>query len=234
MTVKPLLIPALIPAVAATLLSIAQAEEMPKPGTYTERYSYMMGVDIGKSFASNQVEINQDQFLAGIKDAVAKADLKLSPEEIAATMKEFQLKNMPEEIKDKAEANIEAGDTYRADNAQKDGVKETDSGLQYEVLTKAEKGAAKPSAEDTVSVHYHGTLIDGTVFDSSVERGQPATFPLNRVIPGWTEGVQLMSVGEKYRFVIPPDLGYGMRGAGGDIGPNETLIFEVELLEIEG
>lgn len=106
----------------------------------------------------------------------------------------------------------------------------TASGLQYEVLNEGD--GAKPSATDTVTVHYHGTLTDGTVFDSSVDRGQPASFPLNRVIPGWTEGVQLMSVGSKYRFTIPPDLGYGSRGAGGVIPPNATLIFEVELLSI--
>ena len=124
-----------------------------------------------------------------------------------------------------------AGDAYLADNAAREGVSVTESGLQYEVLTAAEGDS--PTADDTVSVHYVGTLINGTEFDSSIARGEPATFPLSGVIPGWTEGLQLMSVGSKYRFVIPSSLAYGARGAGQAIGPGETLIFEVELLEIK-
>src|SRR5690606_16331539 len=120
-----------------------------------------------------------------------------------------------------------------ANNATAEGVKSTSSGLQYLVLTEgADADAAMPAESDTVTVHYHGTLVDGSVFDSSVERGQPATFPLNQVIPGWTEGLQLMNVGDKFRFFIPSDLGYGANGAG-PIPPNATLIFEVELLGIE-
>jgi FKBP-type peptidyl-prolyl cis-trans isomerase len=116
-------------------------------------------------------------------------------------------------------------------NGKREGVKTTASGLQYEVLKPGT--GAKPAATDTVKVHYHGTLIDGAVFDSSVDRGEPISFPLNGVIKGWTEGVQLMPVGSKYKFVIPSELAYGERGAGGKIGPNATLIFEVELLAIE-
>ena len=127
--------------------------------------------------------------------------------------------------------DAEKGKAYLAENAKKDGVKVTASGLQYEVIK--EGTGKKPAATDTVSVHYEGTLINGQVFDSSIRRGQPVEFPLNRVIPGWTEGVQLMSVGSKYRFVIPSNLAYGEHGAGGAIGPNETLIFEVELLDIK-
>ena len=119
---------------------------------------------------------------------------------------------------------------FLEENAKKEGVVTTASGLQYIVMTKGD--GAMPKETDNVTVHYHGTLLDGTVFDSSVERGQPATFPLNGVIKGWTEGVQLMNVGSKFRFFIPSDLAYGERGAGGAIGPNATLIFEVELISI--
>lgn len=136
----------------------------------------------------------------------------------------FQLKN------EKAAANLKAGEEFLAANKEKPGVVTLPSGLQYEVIT--EGTGVKPTASNKVTCHYHGTLIDGKVFDSSVRRGQPATFPLNAVIKGWTEGVQLMSVGSKFRFFIPPHLGYGERGAGSDIGPNSTILFEVELLGI--
>jgi FKBP-type peptidyl-prolyl cis-trans isomerase len=136
----------------------------------------------------------------------------------------------PESLEEGA-ANKAAGDAFLAENADKPGVTVLDSGLQYEVLE--EGNGASPLATDEVTVHYHGTLIDGTMFDSSIEKGTPATFPLNGVISGWTEGVQLMKVGSKYRFFIPAELGYGPRGQGA-IGPNSTLIFEVELLAING
>lgn len=127
--------------------------------------------------------------------------------------------------------NKQAGEAFLAENAGKEGVVTTASGLQYIILTAAE--GDKPAASSNVTVHYQGTTLDGKEFDSSYSRNAPATFPLNRVIAGWTEGVQLMSIGEKYRFFIHPDLGYGAKGAGGAIGPNETLIFEVELLSIQ-
>ena len=128
------------------------------------------------------------------------------------------------------ENNLEKGEAFLADNGAKEGVTTTESGLQYEVMQ--EGNGASPSAEDEVTVHYHGTTIDGTVFDSSVDRGSPTSFRLNQVIKGWTEGLQLMKTGAKYKFFIPSNLAYGPRGAGGDIGPNETLIFEVELISI--
>ena len=136
----------------------------------------------------------------------------------------FNMKN------EKAQANLKAGEDFLAANKQKPGVTELASGLQYEVLT--EGNGPKPSATNTVTCHYHGTLIDGTVFDSSVKRGQPASFPLNMVIKGWTEGLQLMGTGAKWRFFIPPHLGYGDRQVGPTIGPNSTLIFDVELISI--
>jgi FKBP-type peptidyl-prolyl cis-trans isomerase FklB len=130
-----------------------------------------------------------------------------------------------------AEENLREGQAFLSENAQKDGVKTTESGLQYEVI---EKGSGKtPTPESTVTVHYRGTLIDGTEFDSSLRRGEPATFPVNGVIAGWTEALQLMSEGAKYKLYIPADLAYGERGAGQAIGPNETLIFDVELLSVE-
>ncbi len=136
----------------------------------------------------------------------------------------FQIKN------DKSSANLKAGQDFLEANKQKAGVITLPSGLQYEVLT--EGTGTKPLASNKVTCHYHGTLIDGTVFDSSVKRGQPATFPLNMVIKGWTEGLQLMSVGSKWRFFIPPQLAYGERQTGAHIGPNSTLIFDVELLDV--
>lgn len=147
----------------------------------------------------------------------AKRDMSLAD-------KLFNMKN------EKAQANLKAGEEFLAANKQKPGVTELPSGLQYEVLT--EGNGPKPSATNTVTCHYHGTLIDGTVFDSSVKRGQPASFPLNMVIKGWTEGLQLMGTGAKWRFFIPPHLGYGDRQVGPTIGPNSTLIFDVELISI--
>ena len=136
----------------------------------------------------------------------------------------FEMKNQ------KAEANLKAGEQFLEENGKKPGVVVLASGLQYEIIT--EGTGSKPSAKNKVTCHYHGTLIDGTVFDSSVQRGQPATFPLNMVIKGWTEGLQLMTQGSKWRFFIPPQLGYGDRQVSAQIGPNSTLIFEVELLGI--
>jgi len=132
---------------------------------------------------------------------------------------------------DKAEKNLKEGQDFLAENKTKAGVTELPSGLQYEIIT--EGTGAKPSAHNTVTCHYHGTLINGTIFDSSVQRGRPASFPLSQVIKGWTEGVQLMPQGSKWRFFIPPSLGYGDRQVGPTIGPNSTLIFEVELIDID-
>jgi FKBP-type peptidyl-prolyl cis-trans isomerase FklB len=168
-----------------------------------------------------------------VTDALAGKTV-LSEEEMKEVMMGFQKEMMAKLQAKQASAGAEntaAGKTFREENAKKDGVKVLPSGLQYKVL---KSGSGKtPTATDKVSTHYHGTLIDGTVFDSSVERGEPVSFPVDGVIPGWTEALLLMKEGDKWQLVVPPDLAYGERGAGGRIGPNSTLIFEVELLSVE-
>ncbi len=197
------------------------------------RFSYAMGMDVGTSFSQMGADIDADAFVEAFRTAVAKGEMRMQAEEAARVKQAFFQKRRQEQqarMEATGAANKTAGEAFLAANKQKKGIITTPSGLQYEVLTPAE--GDKPTATDTVKVHYRGTLIDGTEFDSSYKRGEPATFPLNRVIRGWTEGVQLMSVGSKYRFFVPPELGYGARGAGPKIGPNATLIFEVELLDI--
>jgi len=179
-----------------------------------------------------QQDLDLDALLQGIKDAMAGGDMKMTVEDMQASLEQLST-----QVQARAQAEIEqqaqAGKDFLAKNATAAGVKSTASGLQYLVVTEGgDASAPMPKESDTVRVHYHGTLIDGTVFDSSVERNEPISFPLNGVIPGWTEGLQLMNVGDKYRFFIPAELGYGANGAG-PIPPNSTLIFDVELLAIE-
>lgn len=204
-----------------------------EPSTKAEEFSYAVGVDVARSLEQVADQVDPSAFAAGFRAAHAGSELAMTDEQMTAVktaVSQTLQQQQQEQASAKADEAAAKGQAYREENAEKDGVTVTDSGLQYEVLESAD--GAKPSASDKVTVHYTGTLIDGTVFDSSRERGEPATFPLSGVIPGWTEGVQLMSVGSTYRFVVPPDLAYGQRGAGARIGPNETLIFEVELLEI--
>lgn len=193
-----------------------------------DKLSYGLGMIIGERVLKNYGELNYDILLEAMKAQNEGAETTLSMEEAQNIMREQQMKAAEE----KAASAKADGDKFLSDNAAREGVKVTDTGLQYEVVTAADEGA-KPSIDDTVSVHYVGTLTDGTEFDSSIARGEPASFPLKGVIPGWTEGLQLMNVGSKFRFVIPSDLAYGDRGAGQNIGPGETLVFEVELLEIQ-
>ena len=214
---------------AVTLPAFAQSELT----TPQQKASYAIGVNIGSGITSQGLsdEVDLAAIAMGMQDAVA-GNLKLTAEEMETVMQEFGAV-MAAKQQAAMQEQAQAGKDFLAKNATADGVTTTASGLQYLVLTEgADASAAKPDAADTVSVHYHGTLIDGTVFDSSVERGEPISFPLNGVIPGWTEGLQLMNVGDKYRFFIPSDLAYGEAGAG-PIPPNSTLIFEVELLGIE-
>jgi FKBP-type peptidyl-prolyl cis-trans isomerase len=165
--------------------------------------------------------------LAGMQAQHQNAETLMTLQEAEVALNE----HLQQMFAAEAEANRKRGEDFLEQNASAEGVQVTESGLQYNVISEGD--GAKPVAEDRVKVHYRGTLIDGTEFDSSYSRGEPASFALNQVIAGWTEGVQLMNVGSKYRFVIPYDLAYGERGAGGTIGPFETLIFEVELLDIE-
>jgi FKBP-type peptidyl-prolyl cis-trans isomerase FklB len=197
------------------------------------RVSYSIGVDIGSNFKSQEIEIDLKALTAGLADAIAGKP-QLTEAEMRDTMMDFQkdmMAKMQDRQKASAEKNVKEGEKFLAENAKKEGVKVTATGLQYKVI---KSGTGKtPKLTDTVKTHYHGTLIDGTVFDSSVERKEPAVFPVNGVIPGWTEALQLMKEGDKWQLVVPSKLAYGERGAGGKIGPNATLIFEVELLSIE-
>lgn len=198
-----------------------------------QKAGYSIGVNIGVNLSGQGLaeDLDIESLLTGIQDGIS-GELKLSEEEIMAAIQAFSALQQG-----KAEAAVaeqaEAGRNFLAENATKDGVQTTASGLQYLVLTEGADGdAPMPTETDSVSVHYHGTLIDGSVFDSSIDRGEPESFPVNQVIPGWTEGLQLMNVGDKYRFFVPADLAYGPAGAG-PIPPNSTLIFDVELLSIE-
>ena len=216
------------------------AQEGEQPELDSGDLSYMLGYDVGNRLADMEIELDYDRFLNAVKAAMSGEDSALSEEQLQGVRTAFNAQQQAlmakknEErrkmLAEQAEKNKAAGEEFLAKNAEREGVMTTDSGLQYEVMEAGD--GAKPAATDTVTVHYHGTLIDGTTFDSSYDRGQPATFALNRVIPGWTEGVQLMPIGAKYRFYVPADLGYGGRSVGETIGPNSTLIFDVELIEI--
>jgi FKBP-type peptidyl-prolyl cis-trans isomerase FklB len=191
-----------------------------------------LGVLIAQNLKRQGLEsVNPTELARGIADALAgiKVDLAKCNASVSDYMQKIQIKKQAENAK-KYEHNIAVGKKFLAENKQKTGVMTTASGLQYQVI-KAGTGA-KPTPADRVTVHYTGSLLDGTVFDSSVERGQPATFGVTQVIQGWVEGLQLMTPGAKYRFFIPAELGYGDQGAGEDIPPHSTLIFEVELLKI--
>ncbi|MDX1348124.1 MAG: FKBP-type peptidyl-prolyl cis-trans isomerase [Thiomicrorhabdus chilensis] len=192
--------------------------------------SYGLGRQVGDQFASDPFDgINAEAIAAGVMDALGG---KPSPIDQETFTKAFQEINDIMQVKaaEKAQKAAEAGEAFLAENAKKEGVIVTESGLQYEILT--EGSGDKPGAESVVSTHYHGTLVDGTVFDSSVERGQPAQFPVNRVIAGWTEALQMMPTGSKWRLYVPQELAYGAQGSGGKIAPYSALIFDVELLEI--
>ncbi|MBA2586616.1 MAG: FKBP-type peptidyl-prolyl cis-trans isomerase [Chthoniobacterales bacterium] len=199
-----------------------------------DKVSYSIGLDIGGTFKKQNMDINADVLLAGLKDALSGAKPQLTDEQVKETMTVFSKEIMEKQTvtnKETGARNAAAGEKFLAENKTKDGIKVTPSGLQYKVL-KDGTGPA-PKETDTVEVNYRGTLTDGSEFDSSYKRGQPASFPVNRVIKGWTEGLQLMKVGSKYQFFIPANLAYGERGAGQDIGPSATLLFEVDLISVK-
>jgi FKBP-type peptidyl-prolyl cis-trans isomerase len=201
--------------------------------TDEQKLGYIIGMDIGKSLSEQGTEVDLDSLIDAIRSTYTGEELKLTDEEAAAIRKEYVEKRQAEqqvEATAAGQGNLVEGQKFLAENKVKEGVQTTASGLQYKVVTMGD--GAKPAAEDTVKVHYRGTLLDGTEFDSSYARNEPISFGLNRVIPGWTEGVQLMPIGSKFIFYIGPELAYG-EGGGGPIPPNSTLVFEVELLEIE-
>ncbi len=200
--------------------------------TELDSVSYAIGLLVGSNnlnqlgSAPGGDELDITIMSAAFAAASLEEEMKITEEDANAKVQAFFQSAGQRQGQD----NLEEGNAFLETNKAREGVTVTESGLQYEILT--EGTGAKPAATDQVRVHYHGTLMDGTVFDSSVDRGEPATFGVGQVIPGWTEALQLMSVGSKYKLVIPSAIAYGERGAGGDIGPNTTLIFEVELLEI--
>jgi FKBP-type peptidyl-prolyl cis-trans isomerase FklB len=192
-----------------------------------EEFSYSLGLTISSNLIQSGVkEIDSLQFLAGLQDSFAGNTPKISMDEANHILKEFMLAHNEEE----ANINLEEGLLYLLNNVHNEGVVETESGLQYKILK--EGYGESPTIDDQIKCNYHGILLDGTGFDSSVERRQPAVFPVNAVVQGWVEALLLMTVGAKWRLFIPSDLAYGEGGAGGLIGPNATLIFDVELLEI--
>ena len=218
----------------AFLFSVCHAQEKLELKDQKDKESYSLGYQFGQNLKFQGVDINLDVYTSGIRDALGGKEPKMSQEEIRATISELQKRVTAErqkELKEKGAKNLEESKKFLAENQKKERIKTLPSGLQYKVLS---EGSGKmPKADDTVTVNYKGTLIDGTEFDSSYKRGQPASFQVNGVIKGWTEALQLMKEGSKWQLFLPPDLAYGERGAGPQIPPNSALIFEVELISVQ-
>ncbi len=217
-------------ALLTTLSFVFMSAHAAKVETDAEKLSYSMGIFFGQSVSRQNMDLDTGAFLQAVEDVLNKNELKLDKAEMQQILSDFQKKEQKERIA-QISANKAAGEKYLEENNKKEGVVTLDSGLQYKIIT-AGKGK-KPAADSKVVVHYRGTLIDGTEFDSSYSRGEPATLGVNQVIKGWQEALQLMPVGSKWQIVVPPDLAYGERGAGGVIGPNSTLLFDIELIEIK-
>lgn len=209
----------------------AHHSDVKKPETPAGRISYAYGVVAYRQLLEMGHPFSVDDFMAGLKTVATGGQSLMSEKEIEQTIEEAELAMIKRQEAKVVKTDKVIGEEFLAENGKREGVVTTASGLQYEVIKPGD--GPNPSSVDTVTVHYHGTLINGTIFDSSVERGQPATFALNQVITGWTEGLALMPKGAKYRFYIPYNLAYGSRGAGSKIKPYSALIFEVELLEIK-
>lgn len=226
-------------SLAAALLVLAACSSAPAPETDEQRGSYALGMDVGRQ-VSNSIQqmgggVDIAQLMQGFQDVLEERGLAMTEEEAAQARQTFLAaarERADQERTELAARNLSEGQAFLEENGRREGVVTTESGLQYEVLEPGD--GAMPTATDRVTVHYVGTLIDGTQFDSSYDRGQPATFAVRGVISGWTEALQLMPVGSKYKLYVPGNLGYGEPGRGATIGPNATLIFEVELLEIAG
>jgi FKBP-type peptidyl-prolyl cis-trans isomerase FklB len=215
------------------LFNISFAAENPELKDQKDKESYSLGYQFGKSLKAQGIDINLEVYVSGIKDALSGTNPQLSQEEIRKTLSDLQQRIAAvrqKGLKEMAEKNLSEGKAFLEENKRKEGVITLPSGLQYKVL--AEGSGKPPKAVDNVTVNYKGTLINGTEFDSSYKRGQPATFKVNGVIKGWTEALQLMKEGSKWQLFIPPELGYGSRGAG-PVPPNSTLIFEVELIAVK-
>ncbi len=234
------------PAETEAATEMASADSSTQFETEEQKVSYIIGLNMGANLQAQGLPLDADLIALGIQDSMSGAEFKLTQEEIVATMQSFQQKmqeqqaveqerqlaerqQMEEAHKAAAEKNLVDGKAFLEENAKKEGVQVTESGLQYKVITAGT--GPKPTIDDTVTVHYRGTLINGEEFDSSHSRGQPATFSVGAVIPGWIEALQLMPEGSTWELYIPSDLAYGSGATGGLIGPNSTLIFEVELIK---
>jgi len=219
---------------AVALSGAAFAADAQELKTDKEKISYSIGMDIGGNLKRGSVEVDPDLLAKGLKDSYGGGKTILTEEEARKTIADFQktlMAKQAETMQKLSEKNKADGEKFLAENAKKEGVKSLPSGLQYKEIT---PGTGKsPKTTDTVTTHYKGTLIDGTEFDSSYKRGEPVSFPVSGVIAGWTEALQLMKEGAKWQLYVPPNLAYGERGAGREIGPNATLIFEVELISVK-
>lgn len=206
------------------------AQETVDLDSVEQKFSYAMGLRLGQSLKSQGLEkIDSRAFAAGVDDSISGRGFRVPPDELSTAVQTFQ-QQMQQEKQAKADRNLAAAETFLSQNRKKEGVVELPSGLQYRVLEEGD--GAQPAESDSVTVHYRGTLIDGEEFDSSYSRGEPAKLKIDQVIEGWQQALPMMHVGSKWRIFVPPKLAYGERGAGSVIGPNETLIFDIELLGI--